>query len=177
MHVAGVNWSTLAFRSAIFLAMLFSSSLKLRYHESSHAALTAYNTQMRVIFTPPWLHTRQDPNAGNSHAITDYWRGTARRCVTWCYSRGTARCRGINGEERDRAESRSWQPLVDYFATILPPTQNFLATIWPLVEIFRSLVWHQMKVNQTKISLQLDFARFSVMTMTSKRADIMNCKK
>ena len=42
--------------------------------------------------------------------------------------------------ERDRAESRSRQPLVDYFATILPPAQNFLATIWPLIEILRSLV-------------------------------------
>ena len=41
--------------------------------------------------------------------------------------------------ETDHAESKSLQPLVDYFATILPKAQNFLVTIWPLIEILRSL--------------------------------------
>jgi len=41
--------------------------------------------------------------------------------------------------EMDRAESGSCQPLVDYFATILPPVQNCLTTIWPLIEILRLL--------------------------------------
>jgi len=67
---------------------------------------------MRVIFTWSWLHTRQDPNAGNSHAIFDCWWGNVRRCVAWCcyggtarrcvmarcFCRGTARCRGITWE-------------------------------------------------------------------------------
>jgi len=80
--------------------------------EDSHATLTAYKTQMQVIFTLPWLYTRQDSYADNSHAGIDYWRGTMRRCMTWCYCGGTARhcvaagcfcrattwCRGITGE-------------------------------------------------------------------------------
>ena len=43
--------------------------------------------------------------------------------------------------ERDRAESRSLQPLIDYILChYLPAAQNFLATIWLLIEILRSLV-------------------------------------
>jgi len=72
--------------------------------EDSHAALTAYKTQMRVIFKPHWLHTRQDSNAGNSHAGIDYWRGTARRCVTWCYCGATARRCNMTREEPRRVK-------------------------------------------------------------------------
>ena len=79
------------------------------------------------------------------------------------FSKRTARRRDITGEgprdvawrgvtaegprdavvlmERDRAESRSWQPLIDYFTTILLAAQNFFATIWAPIEILRSLVW------------------------------------
>jgi len=69
----------------------------------------------------PWYHSR----------------GTARRCVTRCYCRGTARRRRINGEGPRRVKIAT-TPCRLYFATILSAAQNFLATIWPLVEILRS---------------------------------------
>jgi len=73
-----------------------------------------------------------------------YWRGTARRCETCCYCRGTARRHGFNGEGQIEGPCRvkivTTPIIVDYFATILPAAQNVLATIWPLIEILRPVV-------------------------------------
>ena len=79
-----------------------------------------------------------------------------------CFCRWTERRRSITGEgqrdvawrvvtvegprdvvvlmETDRAESRSWQALVDYFPTICLRRRIVLATIWPLIKILRSPV-------------------------------------
>ena len=103
-----------------------------------HLGLVWYKTQMRVIFTQPWLHTSKDPNASNSHVIIDYWRGNARRCVAWCNCRGTVRRHGINGEGPHRVKivTTPCRLLCHY----LLAAQNFLATIWPVIEILLSLV-------------------------------------
>jgi len=44
------------------------------------------------------------------------------------------------GQKNSVPESRSRQPVVDRFATILTPAHNFLATIWPFIDILQSLV-------------------------------------
>ena len=66
--------------------------------------------------------------------------------------------------ERDRAESRSCRPLVDYFATILPPVQNCLTTIWPFIEILRLIVQATVTMQRWPIKICYNVSQGSVAT-------------
>ena len=123
----------------------------------------------------PWLHTRQDSNAGNSHAIIDYWRGNARRCLAWCYCGGTARCcvtwcfgRGTarrRGITREGPRDVAWRGVTaegPRDAVVLmerdctesgswQPLVDYLSTILPAAQNFLATFWPLVKILQSLV--------------------------